>query len=82
MPASRCHQSLGRIGRDQRLAHCHIMALHSQCVQVEDGVEEGDVLGWLRCVGLFPSTNSVFRNHSLGSMMAECFLVGTELSPL
>ena len=38
-------QSLGRIGRDQRLAHCHIMALHSQCVQVEDGVEEGDVLG-------------------------------------
>jgi len=38
-------KSLGCIGRDGQLAHCHIMALHSQCVEVEDGVEEGDVLG-------------------------------------
>src|SRR5882672_2330097 len=38
-------QSLGRIGCDGKLSHCHLMALRSQCVEVEDGVLEGDVLG-------------------------------------
>src|SRR5882672_10290686 len=38
-------QSLGRIGHDGKFSHCHLMALRSQCVEVEDGVLEGDVLG-------------------------------------
>src|SRR5882672_11676090 len=38
-------QSLGCIGCNGKLSHCHLMALCSQCVEVEDGVGEGDVLG-------------------------------------